>query len=704
MKLLRIVGWLLGIVVLLIVVAAIALPMLIDPNELKSQISQQVEAQTGRKLTIDGDLGLSVFPWLGVDVGSTSLANASGFSDQPFAEVETVQIRVKLLPLLSKQLEMDTVVLKGLHLSLETNGSGTTNWDDLSKAAAEETPETAVKETESSTGEMALAGLAIGGVEITDARVIWDDKQAGARYEIDGLDLRTGAIEPGATVPVELKLKLDSAQPQIKGPLGFTTNIALSDDQQEITLTDANLVTDLEGAALPAGKLKSELGFDALMNMADQKLDVTGLVLEALGLKIQGDVHAVQLFDKAAFNGELKVDEFSPRAVIEALGQEAPETSDSSALDKADAVFAFMGDTDSVEVTSLLLHLDDSSLNGNAGVKNFASPAIRFSLNLDQIDADRYLPPPSEAPAAAAATSPATAATSPTTAAAATTGMIQVETLRALNVQGDINIGKLKVSQLHSSDILIQLRAKDGLLRVNPAKARLYNGGYTGDVQLDVRGKQPKISLNEKLSGVQVGPLLKDLTGDDKLSGTTNASAKLTTVGQNPDQFTKALNGDITFSFTDGAVKGFDLITTIRQAKDRLKGKPVEKTSGQQKTDFSEISGTAKVTNGVVNNQDLKAKSPLLRVTGKGTVDLPRETLDYLVTAKIVGSLEGQEGKGLDDLEGVSIPVKLGGTFAKPSYQVKLDKVLQDAATEEVKEKVQKKLEKKFGDKLKGLF
>jgi AsmA protein len=215
-----------------------------------------------------------------------------------------------------------------------------------------------------------------------------------------------------------------------------------------------------------------------------------------------------------------------------------------------------------------------------------------------------------------------------------------------------------------------------------------------------VQGKQPVISMNERLSGVQVGPLLKDMLGEDRLTGTTQASAKLTTTGQTPDEFKKTLNGNLAFSFTEGAVKGFNLAAMIRKAQAQLNGQPVPAETGPDQTDFSELSGTATVTNGVISNQDLMAKSPLLRVEGEGKVNLPQETLDYLVTAKVVGSLEGQGGKGLADLQGIAIPVQLSGTFAKPEYKIRLDQALKESAEKKVKKKLEKELEKELGDKL----
>jgi AsmA protein len=657
-----------------------------------------VESKTGRVLVIEGDLGLSVFPWLGLEIGPTSLSNAPGFSDAPFARMDAVEVRVKLLPLLRKELEMDTVVLQGLQVSLETDGQGKTNWEDLAGEPAEPAP--AEEEPPSAEG-MALAGLAIGGVEITDAGVIWDDQQAGARYQVSDLNLRTGAIAPGEAVPVELELVLDSAEPKLSGPLGFSATVALSEDSQTVSLTDAQLETDLAGDTLPGGRLKSELGFTTSLNLEKQTLVLSDLMLKALGLQVEGALNGTSVLGDAAFDGQIRVREFNPRDVIKALGQPVPEVSDPEVLKRAQAGLKLAATKDSVSLSAIDLKLDDSSIKGDVQVANFAKPAIRFGLHLDQIDVDRYLPPQTE---------PAPAP--PTTAAAAGAQMIPVDTLRELDVDGELKIDRLKAAQLTSSDIRMKLVAKGGVVRVHPASAKMYQGQYQGDIKLDVRGKQPKISMNETLSGVQVGPLLKDMTGEERLTGRTEANANLVTSGQTPDDFKKTLNGKISFAFTDGAVKGFNLASMIRKAQAQIKGQVPPAETEPNQTDFSEITGTANVTNGIVRNRDLRAQSPLLRVEGTGDIDLPKEGIDYEVTAKIVGSLKGQGGKGLEDLKGVPIPVQLSGTFAEPKYKIRLDKVLKESAQKEVTEKIEKKLGKELEkrdlgeqlDQLKGLF
>ena len=644
-----------GAALALLVLAIIVLPMVVDPNDYKPQISQAVESATGRSLMIEGDLDLSVFPWLGLAIGRTELSNAPGFGEQPFARVDEVQVRVKLLPLLSRELVMDTVVLKGLQVSLQTDARGRTNWTDLSGGGQ---PGTA--ETPASSGDAAvpaLAGLAIGGIEVSDARVVWDDRRNDSRYVVDDLDLSAGAIGSGARVPVSLSMSLS-------------------------------------GTGLPEDGLEPELEFQVAVDAAAGTLDLSALRFTLAGLVLEGDLAGERIAsDDARFRGDFRIDEFSPRALLVALGQPQPVTSDPQVLGKAGATLRLAATPDSLELSDIRLQLDDSSVEGNLSVANFARPALRFDVRLDAIDVDRYLPPGQE-PA------PAT----PTGAAAAGAGMIPVETLRGLDVAGKLFIGQLKAMQLRSRDVNVEIKAKDGVARIHPASASMYEGQYQGDISLDVRGATPVISMNERLAGVQVGPMLTDLIGQERLVGKTDASARLTVRGQTTEDFQRSLNGKLSFAFTDGAVKGVNLVRLIRKAQATIKGKPLPDSSEPEQTDFSELRGTATVTNGVVRNNDLLAKSPLLRVDGKGKVDLPEQTIDYLLTVKLVGSLEGQGGRDIQELRGVAIPVQVGGTFARPTYSLKLESVVKDAAKQKVQDKIEQKLEQQFGDKLKGLF
>jgi AsmA protein len=703
-KLLKLTGALVAVLAGLVLIAAIVLPLVIDPNDYKEEIAAEVARQTGRTLNIEGDLSLSVFPWLGLDIGPAQLSNAAGFEDPYMARMETVQVRVKLLPLLRKQLEVDTIRLNGLVLNLARDKEGRTNWADLAGETAAD--KTGKADTEAAAGDKVgdgLAGLAIGGIEVSGARLTWDDQEAATRYEITDLAFTTGAIEPDQAFDLDLNFRASAAQPAIEGQFHLKGNVLLAARLRAVEVTAASIEVEAAGAGVPGEQVSLSLASDVFVDLDAETLSLPNLVLETLGLKISGTVAGTAIMaDDPQLSGVLTVAQFSPRTVIDKLGLAPVVTRDPLVLAQATASLDWTASPQHFAAGNLNVSLDDTRIDGSARVDSFSQPAIGFALKVDRIDLDRYLPPEA---AEEATDKPAAGEAS----GSGSTEALPLETLRSLNLNGKLEVGKLTAFNLQSSNLVIQVKAKDGLLRLNPLGASLYAGQYNGDVTLDARKATPRFSINEKVSGVRAGPLLQDLTGNARVEGTANITAKLDGSGMSADAIKKTLNGTTSFSFTDGSVKGVNIAALIRKARAKLEGLPVPQEQEPNQTDFSSMQGTATVSSGVVRNDDLLVQSPLLRITGKGQVSLPAETIDYNLTTRLVGSLEGQGGKSLEELKGVSIPVRVGGTFSKPTYAPDLSDALKETVKAKVEEKAKQKLQDKFGDKLqdellKGLF
>jgi len=712
----RSVGILLVALVILIAAATLILPRLIDPGMVRDRIGALVKDKTGRELVIAGDIGWSVFPWLGVEIADLRLANAAGFGAQPFAEIAAVQARVKLLPLLRKEVEMSTVVLDGLAIHLARAKDGRSNWDDLIKPAS---PAKAQGKRTSTTD--VAAAFAIGGVQVRNARLLWEDHAAGTQQSIEQLNLQLGAIRPDQPIDVSLEFVAKAGAPVIESAITLRGQVTPTRAFKRIVGRDLNLNISAKGKSLPAGHLDAKLVAQMLYDVDKGSLDLNGLILNMLDLTLRGRIQGAGIGGEAPrYNGVLSVDRGSPRSLLQALGQPLPETSDRNVLENIEAGFDFKATATTMQLSKLKLRLDDSTMTGTLGIKNFTKPAIDFNLALDNIDLDRYLPPrqpetvaaaDADAVAKPAATDVQPKAKSKAKSKAesggqqananaknkqkAAAGAFPVEMLRALNLNGRLSIGVLKAYQLRSSDVKISVSAKDGLVQVFPARANLYQGTYTGNIRVDVRGKQPRIALDEKVAGVQAEPLLKDMLGEAKVTGTADVALKLTAVGNRPPAIRKTLNGNARFAFTDGVIKGMDVLGEIRQAYGLLRGKP-QAAGVSNQTEFSAVTGTATVTNGVLNNPDLVGKSPLLQVQGAGTANLVTQLLDYRINATLVDSLEG---KG--ELTGRPIPVQITGPFAKPKVSVDLQQVLK----QEAKKQLQKQLEDKLdSDTLKGLF
>lgn len=692
-KLLKISAWLAGLLVLLVVAAVVILPMVIDPNDYKAQIVDKVQQETGRTLSIDGDLKLSVFPWLGMEINGLGLSNAEGFGKQPFAQIRQAAVRVKLLPLISQRLEVDTIGLDGLELNLARRQDGVTNWDDLvGKQPAEEKP----APSEDSGRRGGLAGLSIGGIDINEARVTWDDRDAGQRFQIDSFNLKTGTVAPGKPVDLKLSMALQSSEPPVTAQVGLKAVVTVDEGAGILEVGDLDMVVDGQGEALPGGAARAELQAGLKMGLDGESLEVSGLKLSADSLKLDADLKARALGTRPMISGTLQLAEFDLRQWLLDHGIALPEMSDDKALTLVGASATLTGEGDTMRIEPLALRLDDTRVTGSASLKG---PAVGFSLALDAIDVDRYLPAEkaqSDTPKGA-----------PAPAATGDEPLFPIETLRALDLDGVIDIGQLTVKKLLAEQVQVRIKAKQGRLEIGQQIKKFYQGDYQGQVKLDVSGKSPHTQVETAVGSIQVGPLLKDLSGQDRVSGKGRFKANLDSRGNSINAIKRALDGNLEFRFEDGAVKGFNLGQMIREAKARFKGEALPQSSQPQQTDFSEMSGSAIIDNGVLSNQDLLAKSPFLRVDGKGKVNLVDETLDYTVKAVIVSTDKGQGGEGLDELKGIPVPVHLTGPLASPGFNINWGEVLVDTQKAKLEEKTQKleqKLQNKIEDKLKGLF
>jgi len=649
-KLLKISGITFGIVFVLFVLAVVAATVMIDTNEYREKISTYVKQETGRDLLIKGDLSLSFFPWVGLTIGETTLSNAAGFGEKSFAKFNEINLKVKLLPLLSKSVEMDTVTLDGVMLNLAKNKKGVSNWDDLLKAGGKPQHE----KGDRGDGGEGLKSLQIGGIHIKDAQLSWRDDQAGVAYEVADLQLNTGAINPSK--PVDMNLDFDIKDNKANKSWHFGLGGRLSAD------------------------------------MDKQQASISQLKLQLANITLKGDLQVTQMMTTPQISAKLTSSEFVPRETMASFGIAMPVTTDATVFGKAMLELMMSANAEKVDVSQLLVRLDETTLKGSMDIANFSQPAIRAQIDIDQIDVDRYLPPVAGQQEKKDAKAPASDAIE-----------LPVEMLRELNVKANLKIGKMKVSNLRSEAINMTLTANKGLIRVHPSSAKMYQGSYAGDISLDVRGKVLKVTMNEKLNGIQASPLFKDLANLDWIGGKGDMTATLAAQGNTMTALRSSLAGNIGMSFLDGVIKGVNVSYKIRQAYALLKGLPAPAAEPNE-TPFTSITATATVKNGVVDNRDMKMDTPVLVVTGAGQADLGKESMSYLVKATVNEKLADSESEAMQKLKGKTIPLRIEGPFSKLKYKVELDAAVKEEVKEKAKAKIEKELNDKMGDKLKDKF
>jgi AsmA protein len=613
---------------LLVVAALLIVPMFVDVQKYKPEIEKKVSEATGRPFSIGGKLELSLFPWAGLAFSDLHLGNPPGFKEKDFVSVKSFEARVKLLPLLSRDVQVKRFILEGPRIVLEKNRSGQGSWEGIGKPSGEvpsKLPKKGEKPPEKGPGEgLPIKAIAVGEFAITEGDVLWIDQPTGERKEISDVTLRLYDVSLDRPIRFAFSAKLD------KQPLS------------------------MEGKAGPVGK---DPGKGTI------PLDLVVKALKELDISLKGNI--VDPATRPQFDLALQVSSFSPRKLVAALGQTFPvTTADPEALNRVSLQAKVRGDQEHMSVSDGALDLDESKLSFSINAKDYSKPDVQFDLNLDTIDLDRYLPPPAEEKT----TEEKTNAKGP----AAQQDKIDYTPLRRLVLDGSMRVGKVKAHGAKMQDLYLKVSGKNGRFDLEPLTAKLYGGDLSAAGALDVGKDIPKSNLEVHAKEIQAGPLLKDVLEKDLLEGNVQAEVALSMAGDEAEAIKRTLNGKGDLLFKDGAIVGIDLAGMVRNAKAAFG--LAEKQAERPKTDFSELHSPFTITDGIVDTTDTSLVSPLLRVLVAGKANLVNDTLDFRVEPKFVTTLKGQGDT--KERSGVTVPVLVTGTFSSPTFRPDLKGML----------------------------
>ena len=703
----------LAVIILSIVIAIFTLPFFINPNNFKPEVIAAVKNNTGRDLTLTGDIKISLFPWTGISTGKMTLSNAIGFQEKTFASLEESAIKINLLPLFLNKIEIDQVIIKDLTLNLEKNSQGINNWDDLTRSNVTNvkplSPIANNNKPEATNNGLTL--LAINGVAIENAVINWKNQRSGKILLIKDININSNKFAYDEPVTVDLSLMAMSPETNwtesIKLRTGLTVNQALTSlalDHSDLQLKTIIKANNNEDKSILAALTINNVAMDG----TKQSLNVSGLKLTSQDMSLSAEIAGNTNNSKFSFQGPITIAPFNLRNVLNQLDIKVPALQDAKTLSKAAATFNLLVTDTAVDLQNMTLTLDDTQIKGSTTITDFSKPAITFNLASDNMDLDPYL-----APIADKKSRPIN---SPAITLALGTSTLPVELLKKLIINGQLSLERLKVNAMTMQDVQLNLDVKEGLINAQQSAKGFYAGSYNGVFSVDMRNNNPILSINEKIVHVQIEPLLNDFNGATKLSGLLDLSTQLEGQGNNAKELKSSLKGNLSFLLTDCVIKGFNLQKITDDAKTLIKEPTLPADNKNDQMLFSKLSGTATINNGLVQNNDLIGVASKMHLNGKGTADLNSEKLDYNLNARYIKTkATTTEPEQLID---TPININIAGTFAKPTYTVDLAAILSDKnkakidqfidknhnKIDEIVHKIDKKIGPGLGNLLKGLF
>ncbi|MBL0527228.1 AsmA family protein [Aeromonas hydrophila] len=702
------------------VVAITALVSLIDPNQFKPQLVDQVRKSTGRELVMEGAIGWRFWPSLGLSLEKVALRNPAGFAEPDLVRFERGEASVGLLPLLSHRLEIGKVTLSGAHLFIQTKADGSSNLSDLiktTKQGADASPTGESQPAAPAASDKQPWQISLQGVELQQASALLQDDRNGTVSRLEQLDLNLGQLVVDQWVPVTLAAK--GAQGELVFELKGQAQLKLAQDESRSELKELSLEGSLKD---PVQRL------DAFSLKADR------LALgewSSLTLSLQGAQGAA---DKPTLAGTLegtfkaRLDE--NRQLLEVSDAVLAAKLSGDALPRPQLQVKLAGfaraelGKQNVTLTNLVMGVDDALLSGNGSVQLGAVPRVEFDLKGEKLDLDGWLGQPAKtAPAAASSGAAAPAGTTAQAAAPAAKALSTAEpdltALKAVDLAGRLQLGSVRLKGLDLSAVDLQLALAGGQLTLKQFSAGVAGGKVTASGVLDARQKPARYQAHKRVQGVDVRPLLQTLAQTDLLEGKGDLEVEVQGAGLSELALRSRMQGKVNLKLSDGALHGINLAEMIREARATLTGKGADQVKEARKTDFSAFTASFRIADGVAQSDDIQLFAPALRVKGQGQTALVPETLDFLFLTSVVESSKGQGGKTVDELKDITIPVRIGGHWQAPSYKLDVKELLSNnkVLEEKARKEAERGLKKLLGDKadnegvkgvadqlLKGLF
>lgn len=669
----------------------VILALLENPEVYQSELSDQLKRRTGFGLRIGGDITWQYFPTLRLVISDVSVTTPT---DDELAHVETFAAEVALMPLLSAnpQLHIDGIELSGLRLKLKVDRAGNKNWEVAAAGVSHAPADTSIESDDAeSPVSTSTVQYVISTLRIRNGEFDYEDLESTVHYKVQLAELRSSNLTIGHAFPVSARFEIsDLARAvHIKGKGRWDVDLNESFDHFKIA---ADLELSVEGLApVPVPiSLRSNIDFDVNLSMLSLQQTSIETPNLAASLSLSGNVTKLDL------TGTISADRINPNGLLSEWGLAPVEVANETRMSQASFTGEFNLSETSAGLRNITARLDESSITGDLALTNLASMAVRFDLEVDQLNLDSY--GAAARPDASAPETKAKPKTAPSELADVTDPeVIPTDLIRSLDLDGQLKIGHLQYAGVVTENLSLTIKANGGELMIT-SKGNIFAGEVSSNIHI-IAGDKTNGDVTIKGSGIDV----QQLFDNQMITGQLQLEAKHTFSGSLQSDLTGSIDGDTTFTISDGtldivAIKSaVRLIESLQKSTSRVADWP-------DKLVFTTLNGTMSINNGISADHRLALTLDNISMTGLGGYDYRAERLDYdfhivftepggllTVNPRIIG-IEWPihcEGKVDDDPQALCGPDRSG-----------IERLVASIATQEIKKKARELVSEKLGKNL----
>lgn len=558
--------------IFLFAVTVILLPALINVRQYIPEIEKQISVRIGRTCSLGPDLSLSLFPSVSVSFSDLSIGNPKGFSSDTFMKIDSLEAKIKLLPLLRKQLRISRFVVGGLKVNLERNEDGRENWIF----------------GEDRTGDQGFDGwrdlsllLDQGAGDllgVTDGTVTWNDRVKNRGFQISDLMLLLKDVTPGNPASLECVAVFRGTPVRLDGTIGPLRSLVR----------------------------QNSLPVDLHLKMA-----------ELFNAGIKGRVMVADRLP--SWNLTVDIPSFSPRKISKKFHfRQLLQFADASDFNSLSLRTAINGSKQQMSFENGAVSFDDSRLTFSGSVKNLFNPEIQLLADLDQIDLDRYIPPEKKEDHTQ-------------TDSGGKEGKLIPVRLQGFKLDTIVKAEKIVFRGHQLSQGMVHLVVDDNLLQVDPLSFSLYSGTVHSRIVVNFQGEVEETSLNLVSEGVEIAPLLHDLFGSEPVSGRGNMALNLSSTGAGFSEILTNLEGRGALMIEKGVLSGYDFRTVFGEGKSENQTADVDgeqDDSDPRKTAFTDLSSEFVFHGGILENTATSLQTSYGKIVVVGDIDFAGRTLN----------------------------------------------------------------------------